>query len=152
MNIKKSGFTLVELMIVVAIIGFLAVVAVPSFMRFLSKAKRAEAYVNLGTIYTAQKSHWAEHGTYSKTLSGKDGVGWKPEGDHHYTYGFAGQEGSNYFKGKLPADLSALSNAHASQNAFTAVAIADIDGDGKSDVISINDKHKVKIVTDDLTD
>ncbi len=44
---KRTGFTLVELMVVVAIIGFLAMIAVPNFMRFLAKAKRAEAYMNL---------------------------------------------------------------------------------------------------------
>ena len=74
------GFTLIELMIVVAIIAFLSMVAIPSFMRFLSKAKRAEAYMNLGSIYVAQKAHWAEKGSYSINLSGKDGVGWQPEG------------------------------------------------------------------------
>ena len=152
MRSAKNGFTLIELMIVVAIVAFLAMVAVPNFMRFLSKAKRAEAYVNLGTIYTAQKAHWAEHGTYSKILNGKDGIGWKPEGEHHYTYGFAGQEGSNYFKGKLPADIGLLGGTKADEGSFVAYAIADIDGDGKYDLLSIDDKHKVKIVQDDLID
>ena len=58
----KKGFTLIELMIVVAIIAFLSMVAVPSFMRFLAKSKRAEAYVNLHSIYAAQKAFWAENG------------------------------------------------------------------------------------------
>ncbi|MEX0672242.1 MAG: prepilin-type N-terminal cleavage/methylation domain-containing protein [Candidatus Babeliales bacterium] len=149
---KKTGFTLIELMIVVAIVAFLAIVAVPSYMRFLAKVKRAEAYVNLGTIYTAQKAHWAEHGTYSAILNGQNGVGWKPEGDHHYTYGFGGQEGMNYFKGKLPADVGLLSNAKADESGFVAFAVADIDGDSKYDLISIDDKHKVIIVQDDLVD
>ena len=43
---KREGFTLVELMIVVAIIAFLAMVSVPSFTRFLAKAKR----ITLGGI------------------------------------------------------------------------------------------------------
>ena len=51
---KKRGFTLIELMIVVAIIAFLAIVSVPSFMKFLAKAKRAEAYMNLSSIYGAK--------------------------------------------------------------------------------------------------
>ncbi len=149
---NKKGFSLIELMIVVAIVAFLSMLVVPSCMRFLAKAKRAEAYVNLGSIYTAQKAHWAEHGTYSNTLIGKDSIGWKPEGEHQYTYGFAGQEGVNYFKGKLAAPLEALSHAKADQNSFVVVAVADIDGDGKPDVITVDDKHKVTIVTDDLAD
>ncbi len=42
-TMKKSAFSLIELMIVVAIIAFLAMVSVPTFMRFLAKATRAEA-------------------------------------------------------------------------------------------------------------
>ena len=63
-----------------AIVGFLSMISIPSFFRFLAKAKRAEAYMNLGSLYVAQKTHWAEHGTFSSVLNGKDGVGWKPEG------------------------------------------------------------------------
>ena len=53
------GFTLIELMIVVAIIAFLSIIAVPNFFKFLAKAKRSEAYMNLSSIYTAQKT--AQH-------------------------------------------------------------------------------------------
>ena len=67
---KRSGFTLIELMIVVAIIAFLAMVSVPTFTRFLAKAKRAEAYMNLSSIYAAEKSYWAEQGKYSDVLNG----------------------------------------------------------------------------------
>src|SRR3989344_4330102 len=98
---KRSGFTLIELMLVVAIIAFLAMVSVPTFTRFLAKAKRAEAYMNLNSIYAAQKAHWAERGSYSDVLNGEGGVGWKPEGykggganeNFYYTYGFGGSEG-----------------------------------------------------------
>ena len=49
-------------------------------MRFLAKAKRAEAYMNLHAIYAAQKAYWAEHGKYTDILLGAHGAGWKPEG------------------------------------------------------------------------
>ncbi|MGB8367422.1 MAG: prepilin-type N-terminal cleavage/methylation domain-containing protein [Candidatus Babeliales bacterium] len=52
---KGKGFSLIELMVVIAIIGFLAMVGIPSFVKFLAKAKRAEAYMNLSSIYAAQK-------------------------------------------------------------------------------------------------
>src|SRR2546422_9058413 len=47
-----EGFTLIELMIVVAIIGILAAVAILNFMRYQAKAKQAEAKIGLGGIWT----------------------------------------------------------------------------------------------------
>lgn len=157
---KKGGFTLIELMIVVAIIAFLTMIAVPNFMRFLAKAKRAEAYMNLHTIYAAQKAHFAENGTYSPILNGAGGIGWKPEGykgggkneKFYYTYGFQGSEGKNYFTGKLETPSSYLGRSKAGKSGFIAVAAGDIDGDGKPDIITIDQDNTIIIVEDDLVD
>jgi prepilin-type N-terminal cleavage/methylation domain-containing protein len=130
----KKGFTLIELMIVVAIIAFLAMVSIPSFKRFLAKAKRTEAYMNLNALATAEKVYWAEHGTYSTDLQA---IGWKPEGHTNYTYGFSGAD---------------VSQAQAGKDSFVAVATGDIDGDGQPDVITINQDMKIEIVKDDLAD
>lgn len=152
------GFTLLELMIVVAIIAFLCIVSIPGFKRYLAKAKRAEAYINLGSIYTAQKMYWADHGTYTTKLHGPQGAGWQPEGyagggsqeRFYYTYGFVGKEGETYFTGKLEASLEKSAQCYANKNGFLAVAVGDIDGDGKPDVIGINEKHEIIILEDDL--
>ena len=146
----KKGFTLIELMIVVAIIAFLAMVSVPSFMRFLAKAKRAEAYMNLGSIYAAQKAYWAEHSTYSPTLMGTGGIGWEAESQPYYSYGFAGQEGKNYILGKNPGPQEAFSQAKATKNNFIAVATAYLKNDTNPDIITINEKKEVKIIQDGL--
>ena len=149
--IRKKGFTLIELMIVVAIIAFLAMVAIPNFLRYAAKAKRSEVYLNLGAIYTAQKAYWAENNSYSPNLTGPDSIGWKSEGQTNYTYGFPGSEGINYVTGKLKGQPSQLSGiAHADKNTFTAAAIGDIDGDQKPDIITINEKREIKIISDDL--
>src|SRR3990167_3343675 len=150
--LQKSswGFTLIELMIVVAIIAFLSIIAVPNIMNFLAKAKRAEVYVNLGAIWTAEKYYFSEHGRYSDALTGPHGIGWRTEGEPLYTYGFAGTEGINYITGNLKASGADLSKySSASTDGFTVVAIGDIDGDGKLDVITMNDRKQVKIVEDD---
>ena len=150
-RLNKFGFTLIELMIVVAIIAFLAMVAIPNFLGYVAKAKRAEVYLNLGSIYAAEKAYWAENGTYTTNLSGNDSIGWKPEGQINYTYGFPGTEGVNNFSGKLKGPVSELSNiAKASGDSFIACAVADIDGDGDLDVITINEKREINIVKNDL--
>ncbi len=70
MNIRRKisngqkGFSLVELMIVVAIIGILAALAVPKFNLFQAKARQAEAKSNLSHIYTLQQSYFGDNDTY----------------------------------------------------------------------------------------
>ncbi len=154
----SQSFSLIELMIVIAIVAFLSTLAIPNFMRFLAKAKRTEAYMNLGSIYTAQKAYFAEHGHYSSSLSGQGGIGWQPEGykgggkseRFYYTYGFSGAEGKNYFTGKLQTSSSHLGGAKADEKTFTAIAAGDIDGDGDPDILSIDQDNNIKIITDDL--
>lgn len=143
---RYSGFTLVELMIVVAIIAFLAMLTLPSFLKYSAKSKRAEAYLNLGAIYAAEKAYWAENSEYTDDLTK---LNWKPEGEHFYSYGFSGQSGKNYYPGKSESSGQNLSGS-ASQNSFKVSAAADIDGDGDFDIISVDDKHIFNIEKDDL--
>ena len=147
---KRSGFSLIELMVVVAIMAFLAMIAVPNFNRFLAKAKRAEAYMNLSAIYAAEKAYWAEHGKYSDALSGEGGIGWQPAGNTYYSYGFAGAEGRNNFVGKLGTSSSHLQLGRAGNEGFVAVAAGDIDNDGTPDILTVDENNNIVIVQDDL--
>jgi type IV pilus assembly protein PilA len=61
---RKSGFTLIELMIVVAIIGILAAVAIPAFINYMKRAKTAEATVNLKSIVEGAVSWYDGHNRY----------------------------------------------------------------------------------------
>ena len=65
---SQSGFTLVELMIVVAIIGILASIAIPNYQKYQAKARTSEGKIQLASAYTAQKSFAIEYNSYSDCL------------------------------------------------------------------------------------
>lgn len=73
--LKKAllrGFTLIELMIVVAIIGVLATVAIPSFMKYIRRAKTTEAVMNIRHMYDGSVSYYeAEHASSSGAILSK---------------------------------------------------------------------------------
>ena len=82
-----SGFSLVELMVTVGIIGVLATLAVPQYSKFSAKAKQSEAKAQLGSIYTVEKAFFVEANSFSTCLAG---IGYSPEGaQRRYLVGFA---------------------------------------------------------------
>ncbi|HDP67506.1 MAG TPA: type II secretion system protein [Candidatus Marinimicrobia bacterium] len=66
---NEAGFTLVELMIVIVIVGILAAVAVPIYQGNIAKAKMTECDSALGTIRTAERVYFAENSHYTKSLT-----------------------------------------------------------------------------------
>ncbi len=64
MKRKLKGFTLVELVITIAIVIILSVISVPIYRGYVDKAKMSEGYALLGTILSAQKSYYSEHGNF----------------------------------------------------------------------------------------
>jgi prepilin-type N-terminal cleavage/methylation domain-containing protein len=65
---KNSGFTLIELMVVVAIIGILASVAVPTFRKYASKAKTTEAKILLSQMKVFQEGNFSVWGYHTACL------------------------------------------------------------------------------------
>ena len=72
MTNKRSGFTLVELAVVVVIIGVLAAFAVPRFMASVERSKAAEAFNYLASVQSAQERFHARQGTYSDSITDLD--------------------------------------------------------------------------------
>ena len=66
---RQDGFTLVELMVVVAIIGLLSAVAVPNFKKYQAKAKVSEAKLQLSALYTAESAFFSDYNIYHNCLT-----------------------------------------------------------------------------------
>ena len=119
---NQKGFTLIELMIVVAIIGILSAIAIPNFMIFRLRAKTAEAKSNLGSIRTCEESYRAENDVYFavtrypsalatgssdawvRTSTEFSAIGFAPSGRVYYDYSVDGI-GADTFTAHAYGDL-----------------------------------------------
>ena len=61
---NRRGFTLLEILVCVVIIGILATLALPKFVYSMTRAKQREAMMVLKQIYVMQRAYWVEHGAY----------------------------------------------------------------------------------------
>ena len=122
---KDKGFTLIELMIVVAIIGILAAIAIPNFLRYQAKTKQSEAKTNLGAIFTSQVTYFGEEDTYANVSN----IGWAPEGTTRYAYTM------------VSADV----------DSFTAEAEGNVDADSATDIWQMDDTRQLTNTSNDVT-
>ena len=133
----QKGFTLIELMIVVAIIGILAAIAIPNFVNYQRRAKTSEARTNLGAIRTSQEAYASTADVYmdctqnpaggptaSKQawtggVAGWTDIGFEPKGSIYYAYSCSG--------------------APAGTFEFTAFAVGNLDGDAATSDYQIDE-------------
>jgi len=145
----QKGFTLIELMIVVAIIGILAAIAIPGFSAMMLRAKRAELPMNLDSVRTAEVAYHAAWGQFTSvpttppTVPGRSGtvfagggfagfeiLGWKADGRVRGVY-----------------SVTATNASNSSSDDFTATAQADIDGDVNYSEYMTNRARKAVMLT-----
>jgi type IV pilus assembly protein PilA len=146
----QQGFTLIELMIVVAIIGILAAIAIPNFLTYQARARQSEAKIGLGGIFTTAVSYFAEQNTW---VAAGNALGYKPAGSSKYDLYYGGVGAANKITpsaggAAVPCavDLSAPAAVNvstgppaATATGFTAGAIGNIDGDSSCDEWGMND-------------
>ncbi len=134
MRKNNKGFTLIELMIVVVIIGILAALAIPRFMRSTTKSKQSEAKQLLKQVYTMQHAYRQEFNAYC--LNGVTATALAPT-----TFARVGVD--------IGASARYSYAMVAAANTFTCTATANLDDDATNDVWTIDDTGTLTCTSDD---
>ncbi|MAE16353.1 MAG: pilus assembly protein PilE [Deltaproteobacteria bacterium] len=124
---RCSGFSLIEVMIVVVIIGILAALAYPTLEGYLQRTRQTEARTNLSALYTAQKIYFATNRTYADSFDDLD-VQFETGGDVVYSYTLT-----------------------ATATSFVATATGNLDDDAALDTWSIDQGKTLRNTVNDLT-
>ena len=141
---KSRGFTLIELMIVVAIIGILSALAIPAFRSYVQKSRMSEGFAFLGEIRQRQEAYRAEFGQYAtvqwqpQAMPLTNGLrrAWTPTADWRQLG--AAPDGPTRFIYDATGDVPGMTPAGcpaglgANDFSFCAHAEIDLDGDGDS--------------------
>ncbi|MFB1490679.1 MULTISPECIES: type IV pilin protein [unclassified Thiocapsa] len=90
----RRGFTLIELMIALAIVAILTAIALPSYQSYIQSARRTDGQASLQRIMLEQEKWRSNHPTYTATLSDL-GVT-SSSADGHYTLALSGTSGTGY--------------------------------------------------------
>jgi type IV pilus assembly protein PilA len=156
---RTRGFTLIELMIVIGIVGIIAAIAIPNFYRFLAKSRQTEARTHLGGLFVHEIMFRDENNRFSSFS--EIGYAAAPSGgsEIRFTYrtqitnaaGVGGAiEQSPTMFGPVPPENSIVAAA-SSQYGFTGTAVGNLDNDDTWDMWHVNDL-KQDLMNPDVND
>ena len=142
---NSKGFTLIELMIVVAIIGILAAIAIPNFLAMQMRSKRAEIPSNLDGLRTAEKAYHAERDSFTTAAAtpGRAQINFSGGG-------FSAFQNLGWVAdGKVRGQYSVVATPGSSSQTddFTATGVADVDGDGTNSQYEANRAEKASMLS-----
>ena len=137
---SQKGFTLIELMIVVVIIGILAALAIPRFMRATTKSKQSEAKQILKQIYTMEQAYRQEKNVYWVTA----GVAGSATGNAFAQIGVEVGPTARYSYQLASADINTSFVCTATANAANG-----LDDDNTPDIWTIDAAGNLLCVSDD---
>jgi len=146
MKKSQKGFTLIELMIVVAIVAIISAIAIPNFLKYQVRSRQSEARTNLGSLGTAAEAYRAEFDTYVTSI---DQLGWDAQGILRYDYGYNGTA-INYVNGSNVLAFDVATNAvAATETTFLAAAEGNVDMDPGEDCWTFNQDRVLNNTTND---
>ena len=132
---RRDGFTLIELMFCLAIIGVLSSIAIPMATKAMMRTKRSEAYLGLGGIHTAQVAYFTEMGTYGTSF---EDIGFHFDGATHIG---PDRIDANYYR----FDMTTFPDGNIANGNFSVTATADLaPGDAIFDILLIENNVMVK--------
>lgn len=140
---KPAGQWLFELAVILTILGIIAAVAIPDFLKFQAKAKCSEVKTNLGAIQNAQVRYISQHNTYAGGPDAFMYLDWKPYNGSIYSY-YCGDDYLPNFNPNSP-ERPRIGREHrpasvgVSATGFTCAAVGNIDNDPGLDVWIVND-------------
>jgi type IV pilus assembly protein PilE len=105
MRQRQAGFTLIELMVTVAVIGILAGVAYPSYTKQIAKSRRSDARAALVAAAQAMERWYSERATYAGATLGSGGIYAGSSVNGFYTLSIATQSASSFSLQATPAGV-----------------------------------------------